>query len=90
MDLSTIGGLTGLVAIVIVVGKEIYRLVNHSRCRSRCCSWTGVVSMDIEKTTPQAEKPFLEPNVGGLITLNEKGELEHYDAALGKKVPYKS
>jgi hypothetical protein len=46
--------------------------------------------MDIEKTTPQAEKPFLEPNVGGLITLNEKGELEHYDAALGKKVPYKS
>lgn len=59
MDLASIGGLSGLVAIVIVVAKEVYLLVNHTRCRSRCCDWVGIVSIDMEKTTPPPETALI-------------------------------
>ena len=59
MDISSIGGLSGLLAIVIVVAKEVYLLVNHSRCRSRCCQWSGTISMDIDKTTPPPESHLI-------------------------------
>lgn len=70
MDYSTIGGIAGMVSLVVTIGVQIVNLVNHKRCRSRCCHLAGIISMDIENTTPQTgtppqEKAFLAIQVDG-------------------------
>jgi len=53
------GTITGIVAIVVVVAKAIYDVVNHKRCRSTCCGIKTEATNDIENTTPPTEKPAL-------------------------------
>lgn len=59
MDYNTVGGISGIVALVAVVCKGIYEALNHKRCRSNCCGLRSVVSLDVENTTPPSDKPFI-------------------------------
>jgi len=59
MDYTSIGGISGIVALVVVVAKEIYEALNHKRCRSNCCGLRSIVSLDVESTTPPSEKPLI-------------------------------
>lgn len=54
-------GVAGILALVLVVGREIIQVVNHRRIRFRspCCDKESVASVDIEATTPPKEKPAL-------------------------------
>jgi hypothetical protein len=89
MDLSNAGGIAGLVSLVIVIVDRVIQTVNHKRVRSKCCGRTAEASLDVENTTPPSEKNIPMINTAGLITFNEKGEPEVYNAALKKKVPYR-
>ena len=51
---GTIGGVS--VALIIGTAVGIYKLVNHTRCRSMCCKKEISMSIDIEQTTPKNEK----------------------------------
>ena len=57
MDYASIGGIAGMVSLVITIGSQIVSAVNHKRCRSQCCQLSGVVSVDIENTTPPTGTP---------------------------------
>ena len=59
MDYTSIGGISGIVALVAVVAKGIYEALNHKRCRSNCCGLRSIVSLDVESTTPPSEKPLI-------------------------------
>jgi hypothetical protein len=66
MDVVNAGGIAGIVGLALSVGGTIFTIINHKRCRSRCCNWTGEVSFDVGETTPvntgtpPNEKPFLK------------------------------
>ena len=90
MDYSSIGSIAGFVSLIFIIIDKTIILMNHKRLKSKCCGKTTEVSMDINNITPPAEKSFLEPNLGGLLTYNDKGQLEYYDAGLKKKVLCKS
>lgn len=62
MDYTSIGGISGIVALVAVIVKGIYEAINHKRCRSNCCGLRSIVSLDIETNTPPLEKPLI-PNL---------------------------
>lgn len=51
MDLSqTIGSYAGYVTVVIAIIGTIYAAINHKRIRSKCCSKSVEISLDIENT----------------------------------------
>lgn len=45
-----------IIGVVVSVGSSILAVVNHQRCRSNCFGNKLEVSLDIEKTTPPADK----------------------------------
>ena len=46
-----------MVSLAVTIVAQIVNIVNHNRCRSRCCRLAGIISMDIENTTPQTVTP---------------------------------
>ena len=60
MDISSVGGLLGLLSIVIHIIEKVYMAVNHKRCRSRCMGVNTEVSLDIDNTTPPGQKALLQ------------------------------
>jgi hypothetical protein len=60
MEISSIfaqaGGTAGILAIAIA----IYKTVNHTRCRSKCCGRSASMSIDVDRTTvsPNVETAF--------------------------------
>lgn len=46
------GGIAGIVSLVIVITRELYKAINHRRIRSKCCDKEISASIDIEATTP--------------------------------------
>ena len=60
--METTAGVAGIVAIVLVVGREILKAINHRRIRLRspCCDKEAVASVDVEATTPPDERPSLD------------------------------
>jgi len=59
MDYTSIGGISGIVALAAVIAKGIYEAINHKRCRSNCCGIKSIVSLDIENVTPPSERPLM-------------------------------
>ena len=49
------------VAIVTSVGSAVLGVINHKQIRSRCCGRSASVSLDIDSTTPAANR---EPMLG--------------------------
>lgn len=60
MDISSVGGLLGLLSIVIHIIEKIYIAVNHKRLRSKCMGVNTEVSLDIDNTTPPGQKALLQ------------------------------
>ena len=52
MDINNIGGIAGIVGLVVSVGGAIFTVINHKKCRSRCCQWSGEISFDVDNTSP--------------------------------------
>lgn len=61
---SSIGGVS--VALCIAVAYALYKMINHTRCRSVCCKKQMEVSLDIEPTTP---KELVKPQLSNLSTI---------------------
>lgn len=49
-------GILAIIGVVISVGTVILGTINHQRVRSNCCGNKLEVSLDVEKTTPPADK----------------------------------
>ena len=47
---------TGTSGTILGVLLLLYKTFNHKRCRSRCCGNDMDLSLDIENTTPPAER----------------------------------
>lgn len=45
-----------IIGVVVSVGGSILAVINHTRIRSVCCGNKLEVSLDVEKTTPPADK----------------------------------
>jgi len=60
MDYSSVGGILGIASIGIHVIEKFYMVVNHKRVRSNCCGIKTEVSLDVENTTPPAEKALVK------------------------------
>ena len=64
MEPAEWAGIVSIVSVVLVVGREIIKAINHRRIRFRspCCDKEAVVSVDVEATTPpdRTDKPHLE------------------------------
>ena len=66
MEPSGWAGIVSIISVVLVVGREIVKAINHRRIRLRspCCDKEAVASVDIEATTPpdqrKDDKPQLE------------------------------
>jgi hypothetical protein len=56
MDTNTALLGTGTGGTIIGVLLLLYKTFNHKRCRSRCCGNDMDLSLDIENTTPPAER----------------------------------
>jgi hypothetical protein len=53
MDLNNV---VGYISLVISIGSLVLGIVNHRRIRSNCCGRVGIVSIDVEQSTPIIEK----------------------------------
>jgi len=42
-------------SLAISIASVVLGIVNHKRVRSNCCGRIGVVSLDVEPTTPNTE-----------------------------------
>ena len=49
------------VAIVVSVASVVLGVINHRRIRSNCCGRIGVVSLDVEPSSP-AQETTLDKN----------------------------
>lgn len=58
MDNYASGGIGALIVFALGVAYKIYTVVNHRRVRSTCCGKEISASIDVETTTPAAEKSF--------------------------------
>jgi hypothetical protein len=56
MDQTTALLGTGTAGTILAVAMLVYKTLNHKRCRSKCCGWSGEISVDIENSTPPNEK----------------------------------
>jgi hypothetical protein len=56
MDSYTSGGIGASAVLALGLAYRVYVAVNHHRVRSNCCGKEVVVSVDVEQTTPPAEK----------------------------------
>lgn len=45
-----------IIGVVVSVGSSVLAVINHTRVRSVCCGKKLEVSLDVEKTTPPADK----------------------------------
>ncbi len=54
--MDTLGGISGPIALGLLILREVYTLINHRRIRSKCCGKEIEASVDIEATTPPAAK----------------------------------
>ena len=54
--MSDSNSIISYVAIALSVGTAILGAVNHKRVRSTCCGSHAEVSLDIENTSPPADK----------------------------------
>jgi hypothetical protein len=53
MDATAI---TAYFSIALSTGAAIYTILNHSRVRSNCCGHKIEMSVDVERTSPPAER----------------------------------
>ena len=53
--MDTLGGISGPLALGLIILREIYNLINHKRIRSKCCGKDIEASVDIEATSPKNE-----------------------------------
>jgi hypothetical protein len=60
MDTQT-SSVLGIVAIVVSVGTTLVGIINHKKLRSKCCSKTVEVAIDIESTRPASIVPQHSP-----------------------------
>jgi hypothetical protein len=57
MDSST-GAVAGYVSLALVVAREVFHLINHSRVRSRCCGAVLDASIDVGNSSPDSSTPL--------------------------------
>ena len=57
MDSST-GAVAGYVSIALVIARELFHLINHSRVRSKCCGAVVDASIDVGSTSPDSTTPL--------------------------------
>ena len=60
-DSNQIGNISGIIALVTVVARELFNACNHKRLRSTCCNRQMTTSIDIESTTPPPPPPPAQP-----------------------------
>jgi len=51
----------GYISLAISIVSIVLGVINHRRIRSNCCGRIGVVSLDVEPTTPTTE-PLVNKN----------------------------
>jgi hypothetical protein len=56
MDNYTSGGIGASIVLALGIAYRIYTAINHRRVRSTCCGKELSASIDVETTTPPAEK----------------------------------
>jgi hypothetical protein len=45
------------ISFALSIGSIVLAIINHKRLRSNCCGNVGVVSLDVENTTPLVDGP---------------------------------
>jgi hypothetical protein len=66
MEAPSLFATAGTTTAIITVALAIYKAINHTRCKSRCCGQNMEMSVDVEKTTasPNAETAFnIKPSI---------------------------
>ena len=57
------GEIMGAVGVVVSVATAIIGVLNHKRCRSKCCGRELSASVDVENSTPPQERPAPKLNL---------------------------
>jgi hypothetical protein len=52
MDYNVIAG---YISLALIIGREIFNVINHKKCRSRCMGKETTMSLDVEQTTPPTQ-----------------------------------
>ncbi len=52
--MESLGGVSGPLALVIVIVRETYNFLNHKKIRFRCCSRNMNISLDVDSTSRQS------------------------------------
>ena len=51
--MESLGGVSGPLALVLVLVRETYNFLNHKKIRFRCCSRNMDISLDVDSTSRQ-------------------------------------
>ncbi len=51
--MESLGGVSGPLALILVLVRETYNFLNHKKIRFRCCSRDMNISLDVDSTSRQ-------------------------------------
>ena len=52
--MESLGGVSGPLALILVLVRETYNFLNHKKIRFRCCSRNMDISLDVDSTSRQS------------------------------------
>jgi hypothetical protein len=52
--MESLGGVSGPLALILVIVRETYNFLNHKKIRFRCCSRHMDISLDVDSTSRQS------------------------------------